>query len=60
MLTLLFADVLVLFFDLIIIALFGVGFIYLADYLKRRRDYNFLCGLNQILNKEETEKKTDE
>lgn len=43
--------------DIIIVLCFplviGVGLIFLADFLKRRRDRDFLYALNQIINKKQ-------
>ena len=51
------ADILILFcFPLI----FGVALIWFADFLKRRRDFDFLCGLNEIINKKDYKKETDQ
>lgn len=51
------ADILILFgFPLIV----GVLLIWFADYLKQRRDDEFLYALDQIINKKDTDKKTDE
>lgn len=63
--SLLLADIFVLFFDFVVLALIGVGLIFLADYLKRRRDDEFLGALNEIINgenlyKNDTGKKFDE
>ena len=63
--SLLLADIFVLFFDFVVLALIGVGLIFLADYLKRRRDDEFLGALNEIINgknsyKNDTGKKSDE
>ena len=53
------ADIFILFFDFIVIALIGVGLIFLADYLKGRRNKDFLCALDQIINKKNADEKTD-
>ena len=37
----------------------GVGLIFLADFLKRRRNDEFLYALDHIINKKDYEKKTD-
>lgn len=57
-------DIFVLFFDFVMLGFIGVALIFLADFLKRRRDRDFLCALNQIINKKQnpndTDKKFDE
>lgn len=50
--------------DFVLIALLAFALVWFADFLKRRRDDEFLYALDQIINKKQyqndTDKKSDE
>lgn len=45
--------------DFVLITLLAFAIVWFADFLKRRRDDDFLYALDQIINKKDYEKKTD-
>ena len=45
--------------DFVLITLLAFAIVWFADFLKRRRDDEFLYALDQIINKKDYVKKTD-